>query len=490
MATRGEAQKEARRRLAARGSLLGFAEYVHPGWTTGEHHKRICAALESVFRGDTKRLMIFAPPRHTKSLLASRLFPAWWMGHRPDSQIICASHTADLAKDFGADVRNLVQDQDYRNVFADVTLTHEPLELDPDAKAAGRWRTSKGGVYYAVGVDGAVAGRGANLAIIDDPVKGRNEAESPRMRHLAWRWYLGDMYQRLMPGGAIVFMMTRWHEDDLAARALSSDDWTVLELPAIANEHTDHEAALWPEWWPLEELRSKREVMSRGARLREWKAQYQQQPTAEEGTYILREWFGDRYDEAPEHLNVFIASDFAVTEALEGSDPDYTEHGVFGVDPEDNLYVLDWWTGRTTPDVWVSALFDLIDKWEPFAWFGEAGVIRRAIQPLIEKEQEERRQYIRAEYIPSIASKAVRGRAFQGRAASGRVRFGRQPFADRVVDQCVAFPGDVHDDAFDVMSLMCLVIDQAHPATAPVQKKRKRRDPYGAGQGGGGWKTA
>lgn len=284
---RVEAAEELLKRRAARKSLLDFASYTHPSWQTGQHHRKICEALERVERGEVKRQMIFAPPRHGKSEIASKRFPAWYMGRHPDHQIIACSYNDELATDFGRSVRNLVADQLYRNVFPGVALS-------ADSTAAGRWQSNHGGVYVATGIGGPITGRGATLAIIGDPLKNREEADSARVRDSIWKWYTSTFYSRLMPGGAIVMMLTRWHESDLAARALESEKWEVLELQAITNEDTPQESALWPDWYDLEKLKHIRSVLP----ARDWTALYQQQPRREQGTYIQRDWFEQRWEKA------------------------------------------------------------------------------------------------------------------------------------------------------------------------------------------------
>lgn len=467
MPTRSEAAAELLRRRQARRNLLAFTEQTHPSWQSAEHHAKICAALEAVERGDCKRLMIFAPPRHSKSELASKRFPAWYLGRHPDRQVIACSYNDDLATDFGRSVRNLVADPAYLRVFPGCSLS-------ADSTAAGRWHTAQGGAYISTGIGGSITGRGAHLGIIDDPVKNREEADSERIRDSVWRWYTSTFFTRLMPGGAIVMMLTRWHEDDLAARALASEHWDVLELQAVTDEDTPQAKALWPDWYPLPRLTEIRSVIGP----RDWTALYQQRPRAEQGAYIKREWFGDRYNEAPK-VNVYMASDFAVTEPREGADPDSTEHGVFGVGPDDTIYVLDWWSGQTTPDVWIDAALDLVAKWKPLAWFREGGVIRRAVEPFLARRMLERKVYTRNDndmWLSPVHDKATRGRAFQARAAMGKVSLPVAPWADKVIDQCVGFPGATHDDKFDAMSLMCLAIDQAHPAIVSPAKVSGPRD--------------
>lgn len=453
-------------RRSARSHLLPFVGYTHPSWQSGAHHARICEELEAVERGDVRRLAIFAPPRHSKSELASRRFPAWYMGRHPGRQIITASYNAEIATDVGRDVRNLIASEDYRRLFPAVALA-------ADSSAAGRWHTSAGGIYIAAGVGGTITGRGAHVAIIDDPIKNREEADSRTVRDAIWKWYTSTFYTRLMPGGAIVLMLTRWHEDDLAARALQSESWRVVELPAIVGDG-ENEAALWPDWYPLETLRHTRSVIPD----RDWQALYQQRPTSDAGNYIKREWI-KRYVTAPAKLNIYLASDYAVAAAREGADPDYTEHGVFGVDSDDNVHVLDWWHGQTAPDVWIEALLDLINKWRPTVVFGEGGVIRRAVEPFLTKRMRERRVYARMEWLVSMSDKEARGRAFQARASMGKVLWPQSStWADRVIEQCLAFPGVKHDDGFDAMSLLFQGLASIHGAASSKAVPVRKRDRY------------
>ena len=234
-------------RRKARAGLIDFTTYTKPDFTVGAHHKQIAEALESVERGECDRLMIFAPPRHTKSELASRRFPAWYLGRHPDKQLIAATYSGDFALDFGRDVRGIVQGEEFKALFPDVSLAS-------DSQAANRWHTNKGGVSVYVGVGGPITGRGAHIALIDDPFKDREEADSEIRRQRVWDWYTSTAYTRLMPGGAIVVINTRWHDDDLSGRLLDEqtkggDQWEVLSLPAIADGE-----ALWSDWYRLRRL--------------------------------------------------------------------------------------------------------------------------------------------------------------------------------------------------------------------------------------------
>jgi len=472
--TAEEAAAEIIKRRKSRQSVVSFAEYTHPQWQTGAHHKIICEHLEALERRDIERLMIHAPPRHSKSELASRRFPAWYFGRHPENQILLTSYGDEIAEDLSRSVRNIMRDPYFHALFPDVVLA-------ADTTAAGRWETTAGGIFVAVGIGGAATGRGAHLAICDDPLKGRADADSPRTRQVIWEWYHGVFRTRLMRNACQLVMCTRWHEDDLAGRLRETEGkyWTVLNLEGISDEGTDHEKALWPEMYSYEVLSALRRDLSAAGRLREWKAQYQQKPTAEEGIFIKREWMAHRYDAKPGKMNVYMASDFAVTEAIENRDPDWTVHGVFGVDTENKIHVLDWWRGRTSPDVWIDTLIDMLLRWKPRTWFGEKGPIRRSLETFITKRMLERNCYTNMEWIASVADKAARARSLQALASMGRITWPKgQSWVDEVVEVVVGFPTVKHDDDFDVLALMCLAIDEAYPAVVGSIVPKKKVDPW------------
>jgi predicted phage terminase large subunit-like protein len=251
----------------------------------------------------------------------------------------------------------------------------------------------------------------------------------------------------------------------------------VLELQAIKNEHTDHEEALWPDRFPLSSLCEKRDVMVGSGRKRDWESQYQQNPKPYSGVYCKPEYYEERWiDESlPSEMNIYMASDFAVSEVEENSDPDWTEHGVFGVGPDEKTYVLDWWSGQATADVWIDGLLDLASKWKPLLWVGEGGVIRRSIEPFLTKRMRERGIFLNSEWRQSTQRKEVRARSFQARSAMKLIVFPRHcVWSERVIDQCIAFPGGKHDDAFDVLSLFCSAIDETNsPVLKPVSEYNK-----------------
>lgn len=461
--------------LASR-SLLRFTEYTNPIYQRARHHELIAEKLEAVERGDIDRLMIFMPPRHGKSELASKRFPAWCLGRDPKRQIIAASYNSDLANDFGRNVRNIVAEPEFRQVFPDVALA-------ADSQAANRMNTNHGGAYVAAGVGTAVTGRGAHIALIDDPFKDREEADSERRRELVWDWYRSTLYTRLMPGGAIVLIQTRWHEDDLAGRLLEheADQWEVLDLPAIDAQGN----ALWSEWYDLPALRRIQAAIGP----REWSALYQQQPQPDEGTFFRREWFKEwkpGADGKPDvALRYYGTSDYAVTDG----GGDFTVHRVWGIDTQGDVYRVDGWSGQTTSDVWIERKLDLVEKWKPFAWFGEGGVIQKAIEPMLNRRMRERpKARCRLEWLPSVADKPTRARSFQAMAATGRVYF--EPGAD--IAEFLVFPAGKHDDDVDTASLIGRAIDQAHPAIVKPDATKKPRDIWAPSRNDNGsdWRTA
>ncbi len=426
-------------RRKARINLVEFAKYTNPAYSPAPHHALICEKLEAVARGEIKRLMICMPPRHGKSELASRRFPAWYLGNNPDKQIIAASYNSDLSSDFGREVRNIVNSEEYRSLF--------DVRLAQDSQAANRWHTDKKGMYVAAGVGTAITGRGADILLIDDPFKDRAEADSEVRRETVWNWYTSTAYTRLMPGGSIVVINTRWHDDDLTGRLIAQmeaggDQWEVLSLPAI---NKDGEA-LWPEWYPIQRLNEIASVLP----ARDWNSLYQQNPIPDDGDYFKSDWFGE-YEKLPDNLTFYGASDYAVTDG----GGDLTEHGVFGVDNNQNIFVADWWRGQTTPDVWITEKCKLINKYRPACWFGESGVIRRSVEPFMVQRMSQLGAYCRIEWMASVTDKPTRARSIQGVASMGKIYLPKHAtWKGDILAQLLRFPAGKHDDAVDVFSLM------------------------------------
>ncbi len=373
------------------------------------------------------------PPRHGKSELASRRFPAWYLGRHPDHSVIAASYNSDLATDFGRNVRGIVSSEEYQSVFK--------TKLAQDSAAANRWHTDRGGAYVAAGVGTAVTGRGANILLIDDPVKDREEAESEIRRQRVWDWYTSTAYTRLAPGGAIIIIQTRWHEDDLAGRAIESEPWEVLELPAI-NEQGE---ALWAERYDIKSL----ERIKNAIGPRDWSALYQQAPSPDEGLFFKSEWF-KYYDTIPENVHTYGASDYAVTDG----GGDYTVHGVMSVDEDLNVYVTDFWRGQTTSDVWIEQFIDMVRDHQPLNWGEEQGQIIKSVGPFIDRRMNERKTFCSREQFTSASDKATRARSFQALMASGKVFFPKSaPWLADLINEMLTFPAGKNDDQVDVLSL-------------------------------------
>jgi predicted phage terminase large subunit-like protein len=438
--SRAQAAAELLARRKARAGLLAFTGYTNPIYVAAAHHDLIAQKLEAVERGEIKRLMIAMPPRHGKSELASRRFPAWFLGRNPAKQIIAASYGSDLASDFGREVRNIVHSPEFAALFE--------TRLAVDSKAANRWHTDQGGMYVAAGVGTAITGRGADILLIDDPFKDRQEADSEIQRQRVWDWYTSTAYTRLMPGGAVVVINTRWHDDDLSGRLLAEqesggDKWELLSLAAT---DVAEKEALWPDWYPLERLMQIKAVLPP----RDWNSLYMQNPIPDDGDYFKLDWFGE-YEELPPNLRMYGASDYAVTDG----GGDFTEHGVFGVDANGNVYVADWWKKQATSDVWIESQCDLILEHAPIVWFGEKGVIQKAVEPYLMRRMQQREAYCRVEWLPSIADKPTRARPIQALASMGKVLLPKKaPWKTDLLNQLLRFPAGKHDDAVDVLGLI------------------------------------
>lgn len=470
-----ELLKEKRSRLQASHSLLRLIEYLEITPPPSAHHRLLIEKLEAIVSGEITRLMVWMPPGSAKSTYASVLFPPYYMGRHPLVPILGVSNTTELAERFSRRARNIVGSQRYRNVFG--------FGCREDTRSAGSWENERGGEFFAAGIGSAIAGRRAGLGLIDDPVKSREEADSERVREKHWDWYLNDFLTRLLPGAPQIVIQTRWHEDDLSGRILAreSNRWHVLKLPmeAQSNDPLDREYGqrLWPEWFTDE--------MVQTAKMdnRAWNALYQQDPAPEDGDYFKREFFNE-YHQAPNGMHYYGASDYAVTE---GSG-DFTEHGIFGLDYNGDLYLLDWWRAQAASNVWIEKQCDLIAQYSPLIWFGESGPIKKAIEPFLKRRMQERQTPCRLEWLSSIADKVVRARAFQARAAMGNVYLPKHAsWLPDLMSQLMRFPAGKYDDGVDVCSLIGRGLLHAKP---PVMPKPRAPDPimqYRPNNDGLGW---
>ena len=427
-------------REIAHGDFLEFVKQVWPAFIEGEHHRVMADAFNRIATGELKRLIINMPPRHTKSEFASYLFPAWYLGKYPDKKVIQTAHTAELAVGFGRKVRNLVSTSNYQDLFPAVALSS-------DSKAAGRWNTNQGGDYFAIGVGGAVTGKGADILIVDDPHSEQEAATNdPAVYNKTYEWYTSGPRQRLQPGGAICLVMTRWAKKDLTGRIVraamergGSDEWEVIELPAILPSGK----SLWPGFWPIDQLESLRAELPLG----KWSAQYQQDPTSEESAIIKREWWKSWEKKSPPDCEFIIQS--WDTAFLAKETADYSACTTWGVfydeDKKANIILLDALQERLEfPDLKTRA-HEMYKEYQPDACIIEA---KAAGSPLI---FEMRRMGIPvSEYSPGRGKdKIARVNAVSDLFHSGHVWAPKKRWAEEVIEQFAAFPTGDHDDLVD-----------------------------------------
>ena len=429
-------------------SFLDFVKHVYPGYKVGPHHLKLAQIFEDIANGKKRRVIVNIAPRHGKSELISYLAPAWFLGKYPQKKIIMSSHTADLAVQFGRRVRNLVGSENYRDIFPQV-------ELQADSKSASRWGTNFNGEYFAIGVGGALAGRGADLFIIDDP-HSEQEAKTgrPDVFLPAWEWFQSGPLQRLMPGGAIIVVMTRWSKLDLTGMIVNQmernedvDPWEVVEFPAIK----DDGEALWPEFWDVNELLAKKAAID----IRYWNAQYMQKPTSEEGALIKREWWKIWDKEAPPQCEFVIMSLDAAQEANTRADYNaLTTWGVFFNEETNNfaIILLNAIKKRLEyPDL-KKLVIEEYREWEPDAFMVEKKSNGSVLY------QEFRRMGIPVgEFTPGKGQdKIARVNAVSSLFEGGVVYAPDRRWAKEVIEECNDFPAGTNDDLVDSTTLALL----------------------------------
>jgi len=423
--------------------FIPFVKSMWPEFIAGRHHYIIAEKLEQIARGEIKRLIINMPPRHTKSEFASYLFPAWMIGRKPSMKIIQATHTTELAVNFGRKVKNLLETEEYQEIFED-------CELSVDSKASGRWDTKSGGMYYAVGVGSNLAGRGGDLIVIDDPHSEQTAMSASGFEN-AWEWYTAGPRQRLQPGGAIVLVQTRWSEKDMTGNLIRqmtkdsiADQWEVVELPAIlpSGEPT------WPEFWKREEL----EQVKASVPAYQWNAQYQQDPTAEELSILKREWWKkwDK-DEVPNLQYVIQSYDTAFSKRETADYSAITTWGVFyplEIGGPPNLILLDAQKGRWDfPELKEIAL-DQYKFWDPETVIIEA---KASGMPLTQELQNMGIPVVN--FTPSRGNdKLSRVHSISPLFEAGMIWAPEERWAEDVIEECAAFPNGTHDDLVDSLT--------------------------------------
>ena len=444
-------------------SFLPFVREMWSAFIGGHHHTIMADAFERVANGDLKRLIINMPPRHTKSEFASFLFPAWYLGMYPERKIIQTAHTAELAVGFGRKVRNLVGSPDYQSIFN--------TKLSSDSKAAGRWNTNKGGDYFAIGVGGAVTGKGADVLIIDDPHSEQEAMQgSASVYDKVYEWYSSGPRQRLQPGGSIVLVMTRWSKRDLTGQILhnsivkETDEWEVIELPALMPSGNP----LWQEFWKLEEL----EAIKNELPVSKWEAQYQQNPTSEEGAIVKRDMWKIWTRDTPPSCDYIIQSwDTAFEKHNRADYSACTTWGIFYQSNEDgeeiaNVILLDAFKDRMEFPKLKQTAYEFYEQWQPDTLLVEK---KAAGAPLI---YELRKTGIPiSEYTPSKGSdKIARINAVSDLFHSGLVWCPEKRWAEEVMEEVASFPNGDHDDLVDSTSQALLRFRQGGFIKIPTDR--------------------
>jgi predicted phage terminase large subunit-like protein len=486
------------RRRRARNSLVEFASAIdvpgrpmsddpdewlfHPIETSvAPHHVLLMNAAERVITRRHGRGIFLLPPGSAKSTYCSVVLSPYVMGKWPGSRMIVASYGSDLARKQGRRSRQIVRSAGYRGIFN--------TEISSESSAADEWAMLNGSEYMAGGILSGITGNRANGIVIDDPVKGRDEADSSVIRKRTREAYEDDIKTRLVPGGWIIDIQTRWNEDDLAGgilpegwngesgliRCRDGMDWEVLCIPAKADRADDPLGRkigeyLWPEWFDRQHWAQ----FEKNART--WSALYQQKPAPETGSYWRADWLKPYITPpARETLTVYGGSDYAVT----AGGGDYTVHAVIGLDPEDRPYLLDLWRGQESSDVWVERWCDMVLKWKPLGWAEELGQIKGGVGPFRDKRARERKAYTALQAFPTRGGKGVRAQSMRGRAAQLGlyVPTGADWYPD-FKSELMAYPAGKNDDQHDAIGLVGQLLDFMVAGKKPKTKDQTVADGY------------
>jgi predicted phage terminase large subunit-like protein len=477
LSPRQTAAAELLTRRRTRQSLTDWAR--HCGYEPAAHHRLLIKQLERVVRGDCDRLIVCMPPGAAKSTYVSVLFPAFFLASHPTASIIAASHTTELSERFGRRVRNLI-------------IENSPMlgiELSSDSQAAGRWQLRSGGDFLAAGVGQAILGFRADIAIIDDPVRSREDAASEHIRRSTWEWFSADLKTRLKPGGRVILIMTRWHEDDIAGRLLAEaerggEKWDTCILPAVADENDPLGRKpgefLWdsdPNYQYGQFLRREQQTQPSW----NWSALYQQRPTPETGEFFEAAWLKP-YDKIPklDTLRVFGGTDYAVM-AGKG---DYTCLVVVGVARDQSLWLLDLWRRQTTPDVWVEQLLYLQKLWRPIAWGEERGQIAYSVGPLIDRRVAQTKTPIFRKAFTPKADKPTRAQAIRGHIAMHGLHVPtKASWYAAFAHELLSFPVSKHDDQVDALAMLGQLLPMMAPQVKPTKEKKLGLERYGLKDG-------
>ncbi len=469
--------KRQQKALRARDNFIDYCEFMSPdpedpddagksAYEVGDHHRFLAQKLERIEQRKSRFLIVTEPPRHGKSEQASIRFPAWYSGRNPHHHIILASATGDLAQTFGLKMRTICNSGPHRQVFPDYSFS-------ADKMAADEMWTTKGGQIRIAGIGGMITGYGAHLFVLDDPFKDRPDAMSRTQREKVWNFFTSVALTRLMPGGAMVIVLTRWHEDDVVGRLFDeayipkeiSDQFEKVDLPALAREDDPLGrpvgAALWPQKFPVSELHMKRAMMPP----EEWSALYQQVPADEDGSIFTRDMIRTYTpNECPplENLRVYVSSDHALTQK------EANDASVFltvGVDSAGRLWILDCWWKRAESPAQIDQMMTIIKEWKPYTWFATADHISKSILPLLRMRMREEHSYCHFEEIPERKDLVQRSAAIRGRMSSGMVMFPKHaPWLSEAINEMLKMTPSgsaaKHDDFVAALSLMGMGMDK------------------------------
>lgn len=459
------------------------AQYQPIATHLAAHHVLALEATQRCIERPNGRTMLFMPPGSAKTTYASVVSPTWAMGRWPGFKVIGVSYGSDLARKFGRRTRSIVQQNRYRALFG--------TALSGESSAADEWALDNDSEYMGGGILSGITGNRADFIPIDDPIKGRLEAESEVTRRRTIDAYQDDVLTRLKPNGSVLICQTRWHEDDLAGQILplgysgesgmilcrDGKVWEVVCLPAKAERADDplgREVGeyLWPEWFSREHWAQFEN------RPRTWASLFQQRPAPEEGDLFRAEWLRP-YEKAParDTLQIYGGSDYAVT--ADGGD--YTVHIVVGVDADGRIYLLDLWRKQTSSDQWVEAFCDLVLQWKPMAWAEETGQIKAGVGPFLTKRMRDRKAYVVRETFPTRGDKAVRAQSIRGRMALDGLYVPRSaPWFEQFRAELLTFPTGRHDDQVDALGLVGQLIDKMFMNKPDKPGLNKPRTDYGA----------
>lgn len=483
----------AERELAKR-HLLAFILHFEPQYEAGWFHKvlaeELMRFLEDVVAGLSPRLILTVPPRHGKSMQASQYFPAFALGNHPHLEFINCSYAQSLQMDFSRKIQEIVRSQEFKLLF-------DGLKIMKNNESVERWGLADkedkrtGGGVLAAGVGGPITGRGAHVLLIDDPVKNREEAESATVREATKAWYSSTAYTRLAPGGGVLVIQTRWHDDDLAGWLINemmdaekemretgewpddADRWRHLDFPAIATNDEKYRKAgeaLHPERYPLKALKKIKRTLAP----RDWAALYQQNPQVEEGAYFSANMIRYYKSNPPKYMDIYAVGDLAISKKEQA---DYTVFMVAGVDQNGDIYMLEERRGRWNAEEIISIMFEIHDRWKPRRFGLEKGHISMTLDSLLQRRIKETKRYSLVVEVlpPGKADKELRARSFQGLMALGKVYWPEGAlWVDAHLNELLRFPNGVNDDRVDADAwLGKMLADQPYIGTGRPREKSK-----------------